>query len=382
MVGRMSKRNKRARTESEQQQQPQSQSQQLSQLRQEQQQQSQDEQGQEQQQQQSPKQWTPPTEGDIVQTSSLESSASDFAVSPEDSIPAWSGDLLSDPTLGGMLSADGFGDLLLDGQTNAASSESNFEFINTSNTSPNFDFDLLNADLSINQFVIPNLVNQKAVSSARPCFTDSTPPSYLPSCPQVEALTTSHIAEQHEPYADKYGQMRQYPHVLALTRIIELLEAHIQLQKTAIDELMRVNKACMIDIARIMELKEYALCKSCGILVPTAMELVVTLYEKGVSSENTASPKQQSQQSTPCGSELPNLQFGVFQVDPEEQIAFRNRIICKELQRGVEIIKRFSDQNQNHTNEGSHSGRVHKQWYVEMEHRAKKLVSSLGGWFD
>ena len=377
MVGRMSKRNKRARTESEQQQQAQSQSQQ-----QEQQQQSQEEQEQEQQQQQSQKQWTPPTEEDIVR--SIESSASDFAVSPEDSIPAWSGDLLSDPTFGGMLSADGFGDLLLDGQTNAAScsAESNFEFIDTSNTSPNFDFDLLNADLSTNQLVIPNLVNQKAVSSARPCFTDSTSPSYPPSSPQVEALTTSHIAEQHEHYADKFGQMRQYPHILALTRIIELLEAHIQLQKTAIDELMRVNKACMIDITRIMELKEYALCKSCGILVPTAMELVVTLYEKGVSSENTASPKQQSQQSTPCGSELPNLQFGVFQVDPEEQIAFRNRIICKELQRGVEIIKRFSDQNQNHTNEGSHSGRVHKQWYVEMEHRAKRLVSSLGGWFD
>ena len=138
----------------------------------------------------------------------------------------------------------------------------------------------------------------------------------------------------------------------------------------------------MIDITRIMDLKEYARCKSCGILVSTAMELVVTLYEMGVSLENNTSPEQQGQHSALGENELPNLQFGVFEVDAEEQIEFRNRIICKELRRSIDIIKKFSEHNQTPASESPHSGKVHKQWYVEMEHRAKRLISSLGGWFD
>lgn len=319
------------------------------------------------------------SEADVHRTQSLETSVSDFGVSPEYSLPIWSSDLLSDPTLGGMLSIDGLSEMLLEGQTNARSSESNLELANKSTLSPDFSSVLLNTDLSINQFVVPDMVNQNHVSSAGSFFSASTSPTNQPNCPHVAALTAT---RKHEPYADPYGQNRQYPHVLALTRIIELLETHIQLQPTAIDELMHVNKACMIEITRIMELKEYATCKSCGILVSTAMELVVTLYEMGVSLENTTSPKQQTQDCALGEKELPNLQFGVFEVDPEEQIAFRNRIICKELRRSIEIIKKFSEQNQTTASESFHSGKVHKQWYVEMEHRAKRLISLLGGWFD
>lgn len=366
MVGRMSKRNKRARMESETRQQSQAQPQ---------------EQSQEEQQQQEQQQ-APRVEANVASTQSLETPVSDFAVSPEDSLPAWSNELLSDPTMGGMLPIDGLGDLYLEGQTNAPSSESSLALTNKASPTPDFSFDLLSADLSINQFIMPNMVDQNAISSAGLCFSDPTSTNSHLSCPQVPARTTPPKAFQHEPFADLYDQNRQYPHVLALTRIVELLEAYIQLQTTAIDELMRVNKACMIDITRIMELKEYDMCKSCGILASTAMELVVTLYEKGVSSDTITTHKQQSQESALCTNELPNLQFGVFDVDPEEQIAFRNRIICKELQRSIEIIKRFSEQSQNSASEGSQSGKVHKQWYVEMEHRAKRLVSSLGGWFD
>lgn len=323
---------------------------------------------QEQQQLQSQRGESSFAEANVTRTQSLETSVSDFALSPENSFSISSSDLLSDPTLGGMMSIDGLSDLLLDGQTNVPSPESSIELANKSILSPDFSFDLLNTDLSINQFDVPDIVNPNHVSSTGACCSTG-------SC--YNAPTRN-----HEPYADQYGQNRQYPHVLALTRIIELLETHIQLQPTAIDELMRVNKACMIDITRIMELKEYTRCKSCGILVSTAMELVVTLYEMGVSLENDTSPKPQSQHSGLGENELPNLQFGVFEVDAEEQIEFRNRIICKELRRSIDIIKKFSEQNQTTASESPHSGKVHKQWYVEMEHRAKRLISSLGGWFD
>lgn len=322
----------------------------------------------EQEQQQQPGQGqTSMVEANVAGTQSVGTPLSDFALSPEHSLSAWSNDLFSDP-----LSIDGLGDLYLNGQTDTPVSEGNLDLANKSTPTSDFTFDLLTADLSISQFVMPDIVDQNTISSASHPFSQSTSPNSQP------ALTTS----RNEPFADLSGQKRQYPHVLALTRIIELLEAHIQLQTTAIDELMRVNKACMIDITRIMGLKEYAMCKSCGILVFTAMELVVTLYEMGVSSESITPHKQQGQQPILGRNELPNLQFGVFDVDPEEQIAFRNRIICKELQRSIGIIKRFSEQNQNTVSKSSHSGKVHKQWYVEMEHRAKRLVSSLGGWLD
>lgn len=282
-----------------------------------------------------------------------------------------------------MLSVDALNDQLRDYQAvNGTSSES---------FPADFDFDSLNTELNIDQFFIPNLVDQDPtpfILTTPSVSGPTSPKNYEITCLQAPAsIVSKGNVPQHQLYSEECSQKRQHPHVSALTRIIVLLETYIQSSATAIDELMHVTKACMADLTRIMELKEYAMGKSCGILVSTAMELAITLYETAVSEHKampTASDQQQRQLSPLSsssswalsrGESIPNLQFGIFQLDQEDQMAIRNRIISKQLNRSIEIIRSLGS-------DGSKGGKVHKPWYVEMEHRAKKLISSLEESYD
>lgn len=318
-----------------------------------------------------------------VRNTQLETSASDSAPTPNGSVTTWTGHFQSDPAaLGNITSVDPHDDLRHDRQAARGTLSEGFP--------ADFDFDSLNEELNINQFNIQNLDDQNLaqfILASSSASGPASPNNYETACPQVPALILSKSnMPQHEPYSENCGQKGKYPHVAAITRIIDLLEGHIQSSTTAIDELMHVNKSCIADLSRIMGLNEYAVCKSCSILVATGMELVITLYETAISGHNamsTAPDKQQRQLSSPAsssgglsrGETIPNLQFGVFHLDHEDQIAIRNRIISKQLNRSIEIIRRLGC-------DGLNGGKVHKQWHAELEHRAKKLVSSMEESYD
>lgn len=317
-----------------------------------------------------------------VRNTQLETSASDFAPTPNGSVTTWTGHFQPDPAvLGNITSVDPHDDLRHDQQAARGTLSEGFP--------ADFDFDSLNEELNINQFNIPNQDDQNLaqfILASSSVSGPASPNNYEMACPQVPALILSKSnMPQHELYSENCGQKGKYPHVAAITRIIDLLEGHIQSSTTAIDELMHVNKSCIADLSRIMGLNEYAVSKSCSILVATGMELVITLYETAIlghKAMSTAPDPQQRQLSSPTSSSgelsretIPNLQFGVFHLDHEDQIAIRNRIISKQLNRSIEIIRSLGC-------DGSNGGKVHKQWYAEMEHRAKKLVSSMEESYD
>ena len=111
-------------------------------------------------------------------------------------------------------------------------------------------------------------------------------------------------------------------------------------------------------------------------MISTIMELIVTLYEditKNPSHEQLAS----SAMSKP---NAPFLQFGVFELDPEEQTMIRNRIIRKEAQKCVQIIqvlKRLLESEVNTPDKASSQSLALGNWYEGMERRMSDLVSSL-----
>jgi hypothetical protein len=205
--------------------------------------------------------------------------------------------------------------------------------------------------------------------------TETTPPNFDPS-----SLTSSKSnGSQDSGFSEQEDSKEDSPYLSALLRVIKFLEAHLANKEIAIDEVMRTNQACIAEITRIMGLEKYKLCKSCPMLVSTAMELILTLYENGIS------PEAQNIQSTTCASlspqrrysGLPNLQFGVFQLDPEERIVFGNRIICKELQRCTQVIRTLSAERQSQGDDGSSFGRVHMRWMVELENRVERFITTL-----
>jgi hypothetical protein len=195
----------------------------------------------------------------------------------------------------------------------------------------------------------------------------------------------------------------QYAHVVALCKMIRLLENHVQTKSMAVDEVMRLSQACIRDISRISANKEYMQCKSCPALISTIMELIVTLYEGTTSAANananSTTPQQQQQQqqqqeepqsststlvspsaalcAKPNG---PFLQFGVFELDPEEQTAIRNRIIRKQAQECVQIIqmlKRLFEADSEGGRPDTTQSMALGNWCAGMEKRMDSLISSL-----
>lgn len=178
----------------------------------------------------------------------------------------------------------------------------------------------------------------------------------------------------------------RFPYLLPIINIIATTEAHLQRASIPIDEAMCTNKACMSQISRTMEDEEFIKCNSCSLLIATAMQMVITLYEKALFTSDhansgsrkhnrdpysgmmlTGSPQLAMSSSMPTtinntstsnssnndqqhlvssfsarrtsSNRMPSLQFGVFQFEPEEPLYFRNQIIRKELQRCIEIFR-------------------------------------------
>jgi hypothetical protein len=245
---------------------------------------------------------------------------------------------------------------------------------NKSTTTSEIGIQRLNMDFDIDQFTMFS-TDTSTITPITPITAKTTPPSFDSS-----SLTSNKSnGSQSSGFLEQDQLKEHFPHVDALSQLIRSLEAHVVNKEIAIDEVMRNNQACIAEITKIMALEKYKLCKSCPMLVSTAMELMLTLYENGISPEarNLPSTSCAFSPPQPVTHGLPNLQFGVFQLEPEERIAFGNRIMCKELQRYTQVIRTLSAERQSQGDDGSSFGRVHMRWMVELENRVETFITTL-----
>ncbi|KAI9880685.1 MAG: hypothetical protein M1830_001318 [Pleopsidium flavum] len=179
----------------------------------------------------------------------------------------------------------------------------------------------------------------------------STPP-YLPSPPYTQER--------------RHGNSGRC--ISACTKIIEYLDIKIHDDSIALDEVMRVNKASVCEIARIMNVEGYKESTTCPLLISIAMGQIVTLFESSIRSKGFPSNSL---------SASPRLRFGSFQVDPEEQIALRAHIICKELRRSIQALKTLSFTLRNPSTQAAQSVTLHKQWSADMTRRLEALIAAV-----
>ena len=137
---------------------------------------------------------------------------------------------------------------------------------------------------------------------------------------------------------------------------------------TALDEVMRINKASVCEIARIMNLEEFKESASCPLLISIAMGQIIALFESSIRSEGFS--------QTGLGA-LPHLRFGTFQVDPEEQIALRAHIICNELRRSIQVLETLSSTLRNASAQAVQNASIHKQWSADMARRLEALIVAV-----
>ncbi|KAF1842643.1 uncharacterized protein K460DRAFT_189787 [Cucurbitaria berberidis CBS 394.84] len=220
----------------------------------------------------------------------------------------------------------------------------------------------------------PTSTNRQSTSIttlvSQPSELPSSTANLRPMSPHSpKQLTGSGLAQGRQDWT-------QFGPVVALCKMVRLLEAQMHAHPTAVDEVMRLNQACIRDVSKISSKTEYMQCRSCPALISTIMELIVTRYED-ITNDQGHGRMSSVTLSTPS---TPFLQFGVFELDAEEQTLIRNRIICKEAQKCVTIIRTLKQLLVTKVATGtdvSSQAYALGNWYDGMEKRMTDLISRL-----
>lgn len=168
--------------------------------------------------------------------------------------------------------------------------------------------------------------------------------------------------------------------IFICTQIISQLESQTNDRNLGLDRVLNVSKSC---ISGLLQITTREACKTnlnCLLLLCVAANQATTLFEKKIPEMNTLL------KPVPIPT-LPSILFGSFQVDQEDQLAFCNRLICRETQRCRQLLDRMRgiyyhhlQQQQSHPSEYSpHSAAslLQQQWFLALAGRLDCLVAAL-----
>ena len=239
----------------------------------------------------------------------------------------------------------------------------------------------LDANFDLDQYSIPDIVSRIeestgsiASASGEMGLTEPRPADKQNSDMARPSTATELLEAFHQP-----GLRNSFPQVWNLAKTIGLLEELIQRPSIAIDEALRVNKFCMANVKEVMESEFFRKCKSCTMLILTAMDLIITLYGSAFPDDTTSfsSPQMRQSPGQIAGSKA-SVQFGVYQFDPEDHLLLQNQIVRNELQRCIQLIHRQRDMIRKLSGDGTMTvQQMHQNWFSVLETQARELANSL-----
>ena len=298
-----------------------------------------------------------------------------FGIPNDFSVPQWPDANRSPNLVDSFLQTDMPTDNFDSGYQSFQTPASASDIMNPASAASNFHLDFPNLDLDLHEYPLAdfNLNQSNSSLSDLKSLRDARPTEHRNVVEFTKDSTDPHrLSEKLLP--NEMTVKAPATHVIALVQIVTSLEAQYQASELAVDEVLRLNKNCIATVAAIVAQHGRKLCKNCHALVPTTMELIVSLYEKCFALGEKDNKNQDQPQATRRGSS--SLQFGVFPIDPEDQAAFTCQLYIKELHRSMLIIRQFSAQCREAAGANLDCGSV--VWYNKMEQRVKKLVTSLG----
>ncbi|KAM3418424.1 hypothetical protein BST61_g4413 [Cercospora zeina] len=125
-------------------------------------------------------------------------------------------------------------------------------------------------------------------------------------------------------------QWSQWPNLMAICVMMRQLEVQKDDEGATLDKIMLLSQVCIKELMTISNQEQFNRHISCSTMVAAVLKLIVTLYERVILLQA------ERQVAKPGGSaaltQVPPLQFGCFELDLDEQNAFRDRIIRKEAQ--------------------------------------------------
>jgi Fungal Zn(2)-Cys(6) binuclear cluster domain len=151
----------------------------------------------------------------------------------------------------------------------------------------------------------------------------------------------------------------KYRHVMHMVRVVAVLESKNAEERLVLDEVLQFNKACLRTVMMVFEMENRKFCKTCKALAPTAIDLVMALYEKAVKDG--------------CG-ESPVPSLGCFELEKDDHCVLRDLIVQRELQRTIQTVQTLCEWSRC-TDYGQQCGI--QKCYNNIENRLRKLMPPI-----
>ena len=127
---------------------------------------------------------------------------------------------------------------------------------------------------------------------------------------------------------------------------ITALELQFEEEARPIDELMQAGKACARELRAAIELESFNQCSSCPMLIVTALDLLISLYESifnrlacGRANDAGGDHAPPVQSGNGKGA---SLRLGSFQADPEDAADVWIHLMLGELRRLSKLVDTVS----------------------------------------
>ncbi len=168
--------------------------------------------------------------------------------------------------------------------------------------------------------------------------------------------------------------------ILECTQVISNLETYILADLKALDLVLGIVKRTIDKLDELVSLQKDSRDSCCTALFGVAMYQVMQLLEAGCvgltdSNESTIQGMGDGSQAM-AGSYMPVFGLGTFQMDPEEQRAWRAQFVVKELQHSDLILRKMVALSE--SSQGRDLSKGSEQWYQNVGGRLKALRERIG----
>ncbi|KAL5364123.1 hypothetical protein BJX96DRAFT_156797 [Aspergillus floccosus] len=150
------------------------------------------------------------------------------------------------------------------------------------------------------------------------------------------------------------------------------LEQHIHTRLVAPDEVMRVNKQCVLHILSLLEYEETSPSMSLLGLCCLLLNHVVTLFDAGWGHRCGLDNRPEH-----ANSRMPPIRFGNFRVDPEEHLAIQGQIFLREVQRSQRAAEKLIGRLQLVRDDRGNLGSIYSSWVKDMQSRLELLCETI-----
>ncbi|KEZ45502.1 hypothetical protein SAPIO_CDS1824 [Scedosporium apiospermum] len=156
--------------------------------------------------------------------------------------------------------------------------------------------------------------------------------------------------------------------LLSLCRMTYGLETHLQSRMGTLDEIMKLNKACLAEVVKLTSGKQKGqVCRCSFIMIATCLDIMLVLFEDVVRSSGL-DPRGGGPRSD---TRMPSLQFGVFELDPQEQLVITRRIPARELQKYRDVVRALAAEFQDPS--ADFFRKLMGQWCMSLTSRLGQL---------